>query len=87
MGTEDKRRDFDQIVAHLTADYPSLRRMSARPWPRRVLVPLALLGAVVWALLSIAMVAWGSRGVVLTCVTVAVTAVAAGVATHRRRLR
>jgi len=87
MSTEDKRREFDEIVAHLTADYPSLRRVSGRPWPRGVIVSAFMLGAVAWALLSISMVAWGWRGVVLTCVTVALTAVAAVVSTHRRRLR
>ena len=86
MGTEDRRREFDEIVEHLTADYPSLRRRMGPPWPRKVLVPVMLVGAVIWGLLSVAMVAWGWRGVLLTCATVA-AAVAAVVIRTRRHLR
>jgi hypothetical protein len=85
MGTDDKQRQFDQIVAHLTASYPSL--VGRRRPPRRTLVTLAVVGGLVWGLLSVAMVAWGATGVVLTCALVGI--VGAGVAVdayrwHRR---
>jgi len=85
MGTDDKQRQFDQIVAHLVADYPSLA--GPRRWPRRVVVTAAVVGGLLWGLLSVAMVAWGGYGVVLTCAVVAVTAAAAAVDTYRRRHR
>ena len=66
MATEDKRREFDEIVSRLTTDYPSLARRG-KPWPRAVQITVLSVGAVVWGLLSVAMVAWGWRGVVLTC--------------------
>jgi hypothetical protein len=84
MGTEDKRRQFDEIVAHLTADYPSLVRTPGQVWPRTVLIAAMVIGAVAWALLSVAMVAWGWKGVVLTCTVVPVAILAAVIATHRR---
>jgi fatty acid desaturase len=83
MGTNDKEHQFEQIVARLTADYPSLngrRRLS-----RRILIILAVVGALVWGLLSVAMVAWGAAGVVLTCVVVVIIAVGAAVEFRRRR--
>jgi peptidoglycan/LPS O-acetylase OafA/YrhL len=76
MSTEDKRRDFDDIVDHLAADYPSLVRPPWPRWPRPVLITVSICCAVVWALLSVAMVAWGLAGVALTCVIVAACAVA-----------
>jgi hypothetical protein len=83
MGTNDKEHQFEQIVARLTADYPSLN--GRRRPSRRVLITLAVVGALVWGLLSVAMVAWGAAGVVLTCVLVA--GVGAGVAADSRRRR
>jgi fatty acid desaturase len=83
MGTDDKQRQFDEIVARLTADYPSLagrRRLS-----RQVLAIVAVVGAVVWGLLSVAMVAWGAAGVVLTCAVVAITGTGIAVDSYRRR--
>jgi hypothetical protein len=83
MGTDDKQRQFDQIVAHLTADYPSLagrRRLS-----RRVQIAVAVVGGLLWGLLSVAMVAWGAAGVVLTCAVVAINAAGAVADTYRRR--
>jgi len=83
MATEDKQRQFDQIVERLTDDYPSLRRVP-RQWPRAVLIPVLCVGAVVWGLLSVAMVAWGAAGVALTCAVV-VLVTGALVADHYRR--
>ena len=84
MGTEDKKRQFDEIVEHLTAEYPSLNRPVQR-LPRWALITLAVLGALVWGLLSVAMVAWGATGIMLTCAVVALTAMAAGMnAWHSR---
>ncbi|GAA0496352.1 hypothetical protein Ade02nite_17300 [Paractinoplanes deccanensis] len=82
MATDDRQRQFEQIVAGLTADYPSLagRRRLSRP----ALIAVAVLGAVAWALLSVSMVAWGTIGVVLTCVVVAAAGCAAGVSAYRR---
>jgi hypothetical protein len=85
MATEDKQRQFDQIVERLTDDYPSLRRVP-RQWPRAVLIPVLCVSAVVWGLLSVAMVAWGAAGVALTCAVVALTAAALVVDHYRRRL-
>jgi hypothetical protein len=83
MGTNDRQRQFDQIVAHLTADYPSLA--GRRRWSRRVLITAAALGGVVWALLSVAMVAWGAPGVVLTCSVVGIVGAGFAVDAYRRR--
>jgi hypothetical protein len=69
MGTNDRQRQFDQIVAGLTADYPSLA--GRRRWSRRMVITAAAVGAPVWGLLSVAMVAWGAAGVLLTCAVVA----------------
>lgn len=83
MGTDDKQRQFDQIVARLTADYPSLagrRRLS-----RQLLITVAVAGGLVWGLLSVAMVAWGAVGVVLTCALVAVIGTGIAADTYRRR--
>lgn len=85
MGTEDKRREFDEIVGRLTADYPSLGRPPGQRWPRSVRIAAAVAAAVVWGLLSVAMVAWGRAGVVLTIVVVALAAGAVVVDTRRRR--
>jgi len=82
MGTEDKRREFDDIVARLTTDYPSLARMPGTPWPRPVLISVLVAGALVWGVLSILMVVWGWRGVVLTA---AVVLVVAAVGAYRSR--
>lgn len=79
MGTDDKQRQFDEIVSRLTADYPSLRGRRSLSRPARIV--LAVAGAVLWGLLSVAMVVWGAAGVVLTCVLVTVVAAEA----YRRR--
>ncbi|GIM92246.1 hypothetical protein [Paractinoplanes toevensis] len=84
MATEDRQRQFEQIVERLTTDYPSLRRVP-RQWPRPVLITVLAVGAVVWGLLSVAMVAWGARGVAMTCAIVAVAAVAMTIDDYRRR--
>jgi hypothetical protein len=83
MATEDKRRQFEQIVEGLTADYPALARRG-RPWPRALLVTFAVVGGFVWAALSVAMVAWGAAGVILTCSVVAAVAIALAVDSYRR---
>ncbi|GAB2568963.1 hypothetical protein Aab01nite_08320 [Paractinoplanes abujensis] len=77
MSTEDKRREFDDIVARLTTDYPTLSRAPWPRWPRPVLITVLVAAGVVWGFLSVAMVAWGVRGVLLTCAVVTVAAVAA----------
>lgn len=83
MGTNDKQRQFDQIVARLVADYPSLK--GRRRPSRRVLVTVAVVGALVWGLLSVAMVAWGAAGIVLTCLLLAITGAGIAVDAYRRR--
>jgi hypothetical protein len=83
MATNDRQRQFDQIVARLTADYPSLAVRPRRP--RRVQVTLAVVGGLAWGLLSVAMVAWGARGILLTCVSVALAGIVAAWDDHRRR--
>jgi hypothetical protein len=85
MGTNDRQRQFDQIVAQLRTDYPSLN--GRRRWSRRVLITTAVLGGIVWALLSVAMVAWGAAGVVLTCSVVALTGAALALDSYRHRDR
>jgi hypothetical protein len=83
MGTNDRQRQFDEIVARLTSDYPSLA--GGRRWSRRVLITAAVLGALVWGLLCMAMVAWGAIGVGLTCALVAIIGAGIAVDAHRRR--
>jgi len=83
MGTDDKQRQFDQIVERLTADYPSLA--GRRRWSRRVLITAAVVGGLIWGLLSVAMVAWGAPGVVLTCALVALIGAGAAVDAYRHR--
>jgi hypothetical protein len=85
MGTNDRERQFDQIVARLTADYPSLA--GRRRWSRRILISMAVVGALVWALLSVAMVAWGLIGILLTCAVVTVFGVGLAVDAYRQRGR
>jgi hypothetical protein len=83
MGARDTRQQFDEIVGRLTADYPSLARTSR--WPRSVMIAMLVIGGVAWGLLSISMVAWGWRGVVLTCAVVAVTGAATAIDSWRQR--
>jgi hypothetical protein len=83
MGARDTRQQFDEIVGRLTADYPSLARTSR--WPRSVMIAMLVAGGVAWGLLSVAMVAWGWRGVVLTCSVVAVTGAATAIDSWRQR--
>ena len=71
MATNDKQRQFDQIDAHLVQDYPSLA--GQRQWSRPALIIAGVVGGLVWALLNVAMVAWGAPGVVLTLCVVALT--------------
>ena len=85
MGTEDTRQEFEGIVERLTADYPSLARTAGAPWPRPLLITVLVVGGVVWGFLSVAMVAWGWKGVVLTCVTVVAAVIALAVRNHRWR--
>ena len=82
MSTRDTRRQFEEIVGKLAAEDPSLAR-PVRMVPKRVMLSvLAVVGALVWAGLSVLMVVWGAVGVVVTCVTVAAV-VAVGVHRHR----
>jgi fatty acid desaturase len=83
MGTDDKERQFEQIVARLTADYPSLA--GRRRWSLARRVAVAVVGGLVWGLLSVAMVAWGTAGVALTCGVVALVAAVIGVDAYRWR--
>jgi hypothetical protein len=85
MGTNDRERQFDQIVARLTADYPSLAGRRRRS--RRVVAALAVLGGLIWGLLSVAMVAWGAVGVALTLLVVAAVIAAVAVDEYRWRGR
>ncbi len=84
VATGDTRREFDQIVARLTADDPSLAT-PRRHLPTRVtLTILAVVGALVWAGLCVLMVVWGAAGVALTCLAVvAAAATAAHLTRHR----
>ena len=84
MSTEDKRREFDDIVARLTTDYPTLTRRPWPRWPRPVLIAVLVTAGVVWGLLSVAMVAWGLRGVALTAAVVTVAAFAAFLDARKR---
>jgi fatty acid desaturase len=78
MSARDTRKQFDDIVGHLAAEDPALAR-PVRMIPRRVLLTvLTVVGALIWAGLSVLMVVWGAAGVVLTCVVVA-TAIGVGV--------
>lgn len=85
MASKDTRQEFEGIVERLTADYPSLARTGMPPWPRPVLITVLIVGGLTWAFLSIAMVAWGLAGVILTCATVLGTVVALVVRTRRWR--
>ena len=85
MGTDDRQRQFDQIVARLTVDYPSLA--GRRRFSPRVRAAAAVVGGIVWGLLSVAMVAWGAAGVALTCSVVAIVGAAITVDGYRRRHR
>ena len=85
MGNEDTRQEFEGIVERLTADYPSLSRTGTAPWPRPLLLTVLIVGGVTWAFLSMAMVAWGWRGVVLTCSTVLAAIGAMAVRDYRWR--
>ena len=83
MGTNDKQRQFDQIVARLTADYPSLAGRRRRS--RRFLITVVVVGGLVWGLLSVAMVAWGAIGVLLTLALVAIIGAVIAVDAYRQR--
>ncbi|MFF5290686.1 hypothetical protein [Paractinoplanes globisporus] len=83
MEANDRQRQFDQIVAQLAADYPSLT--GRRRWSRRLAVTVAVLGGLAWGLLSVAMVAWGVAGVLLTCGVAAVIGTGVAVDGLRRR--
>jgi uncharacterized membrane protein len=86
VGTEDKRRQFDEIVAHLTAEEPALAR-TPRRWSRSALTTMMVVGGVLWGLLSVTMVAWGTAGVVLTLSVVALAVIAAVIDEQRHRPR
>jgi hypothetical protein len=85
MASRDTRQEFEDIVERLTADYPSLARTGMPPWRRPVLATLLIVGGVAWAFLSVAMVAWGWKGVVLTCAAVLGTAMALAIRAYRWR--
>jgi len=85
MASRDTRQEFEDIVERLTSDYPSLARTGMPPFTRPVLVTLLIVGGVTWGLLSVAMVAWGGKGVVLTCAAVLGTVVALAGSTYRWR--
>ena len=81
METNDTKRQFDQIVDGLVADYPSLanRRRPAR----RLVVVAAVVGGLAWGLLSMAMVAWGALGIALTVAVMALLATGIAVDSYR----
>jgi hypothetical protein len=82
LSTRDTRRQFEEIVGKLAAEDPSLAR-PVRMIPKRVMLSvLAVVGALVWAGLSVLMVVWGALGVLITGVTVAA---AVGLGLYRRR--
>ena len=83
MATDDKRQQFEKIVAGLNADYPSLTRRSRHQWPRPVLAAFAVIAGLTWAALSVAMVVWGTAGVLLTCAVVAVAGTLVAIETRR----
>ncbi|WP_433381486.1 hypothetical protein ACQPZX_17185 [Actinoplanes sp. CA-142083] len=85
MASRDTRQEFEDIVERLTSDYPSLARTGMPPFTRPVLVTLLIVGGMTWGLLSVAMVAWGWKGVVLTCATVLGSVIALAVRTYRWR--
>lgn len=86
MSTRDTRREFEEIVGRLAAEDPAMAR-PVRMLTRRVQIAiLAVIGALVWAGLSVLMVVWGAAGVALTCVTV-LAAVGLGFWWTRRRHR
>ena len=84
MASERTRHEFDRIVERLTSEYPSLGRQPGLPWSRPALITIMAVGGVVWALLSMAMVAWGAPGVALTVGVVVLAALAAAVDDRRR---
>jgi hypothetical protein len=85
MAPDDKQRQFEQIIARLRADYPSID--GGRRWSRPVLVTVAVAAALAWGLLSVAMVEWGVAGVILTCTLVAIIGAGAAADAFRRRGR
>jgi hypothetical protein len=83
LSTRDTRRQFEEIVGKLAAEDPSLAR-PVRMIPKRVMLSvIAVVGALVWAGLSVLMVVWGAVGVAITCATVA-AAVGLGLYRWRR---
>jgi hypothetical protein len=77
MGTGDQRQGFDEIVKQLTTDDPEfgkLARETPRALSRGARTVLLISGGLIWALLSVLMVAWGWPGVMLTVLAVAYTA-------------
>ncbi|SDT27722.1 DUF3040 domain-containing protein [Actinoplanes derwentensis] len=86
MSTRDTRREFEEIIGRLAAEDPGIAR-PVRMITRRVqIIILAVIGALVWAGLSVLMVVWGAAGVAVTCAAVLVT-VGLGVWFTRRRDR
>ncbi|KUL22819.1 hypothetical protein ADL15_47380 [Actinoplanes awajinensis subsp. mycoplanecinus] len=85
MATRDTRKAFDEIVARLVAESPSL---AARPrrgrLTRLMLTLLAVMVSLMWGGLSVLMVVWGLPGVLITCLAVAAVAGAAWRVTARR---
>lgn len=84
MATGDQRQRFDEIVEQLTTDDPRFRRLvqeAPRPLSREARTALLVLAGLIWALLSVLMVAWGWPGVMLT--VLAMTGTASILATGR----
>lgn len=75
--TVDGGRQFDDIVAALTTDDPTLATRVRAPRRRVTLAVLFLLAALSWAVLSMLMVRHGWIGVLITC-AVGATALAIG---------
>ncbi|WP_305785581.1 DUF3040 domain-containing protein [Symbioplanes lichenis] len=89
MAAKDQRRQFEDIVARLTADDPDFAetmRAGRSSLSTAARVTLAVAGAIVWGLLSVLMVAWRTPGVILTIAVVLVT-LAVAITRERRNQR
>lgn len=89
MPTGDQRQRFNEIVEHLTSDDPRFAELGSGWWDRLgrpVRAALLAVAGIGWALLCVAMVAWGRVGVLLTVSVVgAMASAAAGGRILRRR--
>ncbi|MCO8277649.1 DUF3040 domain-containing protein [Actinoplanes sp. TRM 88003] len=68
MDAERRNAQFDEIVTKLVADDPSFETATRTPlaWDALARVLLLVVAALGWAGLSVLMVVWGWRGVLVT---------------------